>query len=79
MPYEFEKFEGAGIDTTEMAYATPVLFAILAKLITAEDKDKQNRLYELIDEAIEMNKDATCADQIAIAGLLTKIALGGKQ
>ena len=79
MQYEFEKYTGAKLIPEDMTYVTPALFAILATLITGNDEEKQNKLYELIDKAIKMNEGTPSEAQIAIAGQFAKMAISGKQ
>ncbi|OBU07776.1 hypothetical protein [Morganella psychrotolerans] len=79
MEYEFEKYTGVTIVPEDMVYATPVLFAILASLVAGDSEEKQDKLYKLIDKAIEMNKETSSAAQLAVAGQFAKMALSGKQ
>ncbi|MEM8028436.1 hypothetical protein Q4R25_17950 [Morganella morganii] len=79
MQYEFEKYTGAKFTSEDMTYAIPALFAILATLVTGDDEEKQNKLYELIDKAIKINEGTTSEAQIAIVGQFAKMAISGKQ
>ncbi|PHM31307.1 hypothetical protein [Xenorhabdus innexi] len=78
MQYEFEKIKVNGVNPEDMAYAVPVLFSLLAKMITEDDPEKLVRLYGLLDKAIEFNENASCRDQIALVGQITKFSLSEK-
>ncbi|QKJ48937.1 hypothetical protein G9394_10385 [Proteus vulgaris] len=56
MQYEFEKYTDVKLNTEDMTYAIPALFAIIAALVTGNDEEKQKELYELIDKVIKMNE-----------------------
>ncbi|HCU1241917.1 hypothetical protein [Morganella morganii] len=78
MEFDFEKIPKVDLVPEEVAYATPVLFSILAQLITDGDSKKQEELYKLIDNAVKMNDGATVKDTIATIGQMTKFSLSGK-
>ncbi|WIV89820.1 hypothetical protein [Proteus appendicitidis] len=61
-----------------MAHAIPLLFSLLAKLIT-DDKNKEERLFRMLDKALEWNKELPVKEQIVLIGQTTKMALTGKQ
>ncbi|QEZ91941.1 hypothetical protein [Proteus sp. CD3] len=62
-----------------MAHAIPLLFSLLAKLITDDDKNKEERLFRMLDKALEWNKELPVKEQIVLIGQTTKMALTGKQ
>ncbi|WP_237388428.1 hypothetical protein [Xenorhabdus sp. Sc-CR9] len=78
MQYEFEKIKVNELNPEEMTYAVPVLFSLLAKMVTEDDPEKLVQLYRLLDKAIEFNENASCRDQIALVGQITKFSLSKK-
>ncbi|EKB01397.1 hypothetical protein I5F94_03275 [Proteus mirabilis] len=78
MEYEFEKIKDPRIKAEEMAHTTPLLFSLLAKLITDNDKNKEERLFRMLDKSLEWNEQLPVKEQIALVGQVTKKALTGK-
>lgn len=78
MKYKFEQIDITSLNPEEMVCAVPVLFTLLAKMVTQDDAQKLDQLYRLIDSALECNKETSCHDQIALVGKVAKFSLSGE-
>ncbi|CBJ79834.1 hypothetical protein XBJ2_2270001 [Xenorhabdus bovienii str. Jollieti] len=78
MSYEFEKIKVDEINLEDMTYAVPVLFTILAGMVTNKEPEKLDQLYKLFDKVLENNEDGTSRESIALVGQITKFSLSEK-